>query len=304
MKLRQLEYVAAIVEHGTMAAAADELHVAQPAVSQGIRRLEAELGVRVFERVGRRLELTAAGEEVLATAQRIGADLAALPARAASRAWTQAGNVELALREGLAVDPGMALLGAFRKAHPDVRVRVSHADDHDEVAMLVRSQAAHAGVTDRPDLGDDLVAHHLTYQRVRVALPPGTPAPEHGITLERLAEFPLLASPTSDPSRRRMDEAFATVGRQPNVVFESSERSLWLPLIAAGEGAALVTGTYATQAAELGAVVVDFDPPIFREVVLVVRADAASAQVAWLVDSAAALMPALDDPLPPEAVHD
>ena len=40
------------------------------------------------------------------------------------------------------------------------------------------------------------------------------------------------------------------------------------------------------------------------EVVLVVRADAASAQVAWLVDSAAALMPALDDPLPPEAVHD
>lgn len=101
-----------------------------------------------------------------------------------------------------------------------------------------------------------------------------------------------------------MDEAFATVGRQPNVVFESSERSLWLPLIAAGEGAALVTGTYATQAAELGAVVVDFDPPIFREVVLVVRADAASAQVAWLVDSAAALVPALDDPLPPEAVHD
>ena len=228
---------------------------------------------------------------------------AALPARAAARAWTQAGNVELALREGLAVDPGMALLGAFRDAHPDVRVRVSHAADHDEVAMLVRAGVAHAGVTDRPDSLDGLVAHHLTHQRVQVALPPGTPAPRGGMTLDQLAEHPLVAAPPDDPSRRRLDAAFADAGHAPEIVFESNERSLWLPLIAAGEGSALVAGAYARQAAELGAVVVDFDPPTFREVVLVVRDGGDDAQVGWLVECAEVLRASIDVPLPGRAEH-
>lgn len=303
MNLRQLEYVVAVVEHGSMTAAAASLHVAQPALSQGIRRLEDELGVKVFDRLGRRLELTAAGREVAATAARVCEEVAALPARAAARAWTQAGNVELAFREGLAVDPGMVLLGAFREAHPDVRVRVSHAADHDEVAMLVRAQAAHAGVTDRPELGEDLVAHHLTNQRVQVALPPGTPEPPDGVSMQKLASFPLLASPPDDPSRRRLEATFAEMGLVPQIVFESSERSLWLPLIAAGEGAALVTGAYATQAAELGAVVVDLDPPTYREIVLVVRADADSPQVEWLVAVAEQLRATTDVGIPAGAAQ-
>ncbi|MDQ3850352.1 MAG: LysR family transcriptional regulator, partial [Actinomycetota bacterium] len=61
MTIQQLQYFAAAVEHGSFSAAADELHLAQPSLSEQVRRLEGELGVRLFERVGRGLVVTEAG---------------------------------------------------------------------------------------------------------------------------------------------------------------------------------------------------------------------------------------------------
>lgn len=84
MELRQLRYFVAVAEHGHVTRAAQLLHVAQPTVSQGLRQLERELGVRLFERSGRGVALTEAGERLLTDAwaalrhvQRLG-DLALL----------------------------------------------------------------------------------------------------------------------------------------------------------------------------------------------------------------------------------
>src|SRR6266516_2134999 len=69
MEIRQIEYVVGVVEHGGFTRAADALHVTQPALSEGIRRLEAELGLELFHRVGRRALLSSAGEAFLAPAE-------------------------------------------------------------------------------------------------------------------------------------------------------------------------------------------------------------------------------------------
>src|SRR5256886_15626425 len=61
MEIRQVEYVVGVVEHGGFTRAADALHVTQPALSEGIRRREAELGLELFHRVGRRALLSSAG---------------------------------------------------------------------------------------------------------------------------------------------------------------------------------------------------------------------------------------------------
>ena len=61
MTLQQLQYVLAAIEHGSFSAAAEALHLAQPSLSEQVRRLEAELGVALFQRVGRGLVLTEAG---------------------------------------------------------------------------------------------------------------------------------------------------------------------------------------------------------------------------------------------------
>ena len=71
MELRQVEYVVGVAEHGGFTRAATALHVTQPALSEGVARLEAELGVELFHRVGRRVVLSAAGEAFLDPARRL-----------------------------------------------------------------------------------------------------------------------------------------------------------------------------------------------------------------------------------------
>src|SRR5256884_9412741 len=84
MEIRQIEYVVGVVEQGGFTRAAEALHVTQPALSEGIRRLEAELGLELFHRVGRRALLSSAGEALLAPArQGVGALRGPRPAGAA-----------------------------------------------------------------------------------------------------------------------------------------------------------------------------------------------------------------------------
>src|SRR5829696_5771724 len=70
MTLQQLQYFIAAIEHGSFSAAADRLHLAQPSLSEQIRRLEGELGVALFVRAGRRLVLTEAGRSLQPEAER------------------------------------------------------------------------------------------------------------------------------------------------------------------------------------------------------------------------------------------
>ena len=71
MELRHLRTIAAVARHGSFTKAAEELHLAQSAISQQIRRLEHELGVEVFRRTSRKVELTAEGRVILGYAQRV-----------------------------------------------------------------------------------------------------------------------------------------------------------------------------------------------------------------------------------------
>ena len=71
MDLQQLDYFLASIEHGSFSAAADALHLSQPSVSEQVRKLEDELGVRLFQRVGRGLVLTDAGRPLRPRAEAV-----------------------------------------------------------------------------------------------------------------------------------------------------------------------------------------------------------------------------------------
>src|SRR3954470_25075894 len=102
MTLQQLRYFLATVRHGSFSAAAADLHLAQPSLSDQVRRLEAELGVPLFVRAGRRLELTEAGRLLRPHAERT---LAAADDAAAS------------VREIRALRGGTVAFGTFNSAH-------------------------------------------------------------------------------------------------------------------------------------------------------------------------------------------
>ncbi|MBV8952441.1 MAG: LysR family transcriptional regulator, partial [Actinobacteria bacterium] len=150
MELRQVEYVVAVVDHGGFTRAASALGITQPALSQGIRTLESDLGVGLFHRVGRRVQLTSAGEAFLAPARQLLREAALVRDVVADVSEVLTGTLELVALPTLALDPLAPLVGAFRAAHPGVLVRVAEPEDGVAVAELVRSGRGEIGLTDLP----------------------------------------------------------------------------------------------------------------------------------------------------------
>src|SRR3712207_1819139 len=124
MTLQQLRYFLSAVDHGSFSAAAESLHMAQPSLSDQVRRLEAELGVSLFVRAGRRLELTEAGQTLLPHAERTLEAAEETVASVREIRTLSGGTVSFGtfgsahhyLLSGLVQD--------FRAQHPDVRLRI------------------------------------------------------------------------------------------------------------------------------------------------------------------------------------
>src|SRR3954469_8111258 len=105
MELHQLRYALAVVDHGTFTAAAAACFVAQPSLSHAIGKLEAELGVELFHRVGRHITVSAAGEAFVSGAREVLRSLDTVQADVAAVAGAVAGRLDLVALPTLAVDP-------------------------------------------------------------------------------------------------------------------------------------------------------------------------------------------------------
>ena len=123
MDLRQIEYVEAVARHANFTRAAADLHVAQPALSSAVRRLESELGVRLFDRTSRRVTLTAAGDAFLLRARRILDEIGQLGADMSEYSRSSRGVIRLSW--WYHVDPGVVdSLADYRAANPGIEVSV------------------------------------------------------------------------------------------------------------------------------------------------------------------------------------
>jgi LysR family transcriptional regulator, carnitine catabolism transcriptional activator len=271
MDLRQLEYVVAVVEHGGFTRAAAALHVSQPSLSQGVQSLERELGVQLFDRLGRSVTLTAAGEAVVDGARRVLRDATELRTASAAVAGVVTGRLDVVALPTLAVDPLARLIGAFRAAHPGVTVQVTEPEDAASVERQVLSGRAELGFADLTTGGRDLVRVELFRQPVVAVSPPGTEADEPTLTPAALAKLPLLATPPGTSTRRLLDQVIARSGAAANVVVETSHRESLVPLALAGAGTTLVPASMAADAERRGAVVRPLRPPVTRRVGIVHR---------------------------------
>lgn len=293
MDLRQFAYVVAVVDEGGFTAAADALGVAQPSLSQGVRALEAELGVELFHRTGRAVVLTAAGEALVEPARRALRDADVARSAVAEVAGLTAGRLDLVCLPTLAVDPVAGLVGRFRTAHPGVLVRLAEPEDPTELLERVRSGERELGITELgspatggpgADAGPGTAASPgrvatglevwpLAVQDFVAVLPPGTHLPGRGrVPLAAVARLPLITTPVGTSTRRQVDEAFAAAGLDPVVGVETDHREVMASLVLAGAGATFLPPALAEEAADRGAVIRAPNPPMRRRVGLVHRA--------------------------------
>ena len=276
MDLRQVEYVLAVVDHRTFTAAAESIPVSQPALSQGIRALEQELGIELFHRIGRSVKLSDAGHAFVPPARQLLADRERTVEAVAAVAGLEGGTLDLVSLPTLAVSPLVELIGRFRGAHPAVALRVrEHEGTSGDALSLVRDGTSEIGLVELPAgaAPQGLVAHVLRTQEFLAVCPPGTTLRrKRSITVAELARLPLAATPVGTSSRRVLDDAFAAAGLAlPAIAVESWHRELLGPLALSGAAVALLPAPMAERAAEQGAVVVSLDPPLRRTIGLVHR---------------------------------
>src|SRR3954466_7744678 len=133
MDVRQLGYFLAIVEHLNFGRAADQLHIAQPSLSQAMSTLERELGVPLFHRVGRGIVLSDAGAQMVEPARQVVRDLEAARAAARSARGLERGRVELVAMPSPGVEPLSTLIRDFTAAYPAMTVTADAAFTPEEV---------------------------------------------------------------------------------------------------------------------------------------------------------------------------
>jgi DNA-binding transcriptional LysR family regulator len=275
MDVRQLRAVVAVVDHGGVTRAAEELHVAQPSLSQTIRSLERELGVELFHRVGRRLVLSAAGWALMGPARQVLRDMETVAASIGEVKGLGAGRLDLVAEPTLASDPVAALVGAFRVAYPGVTVALAEPENAAELVARVADGRSEVGLAELPLAvagagSDGLATEELLIQDVLVVRPPGSP-PDEVLPVERLAGAPLITTPLGTSSRALVERTLAAAGVTPRVAVETEQREALLPLVLAGAGSALLPRPLAEQAQQRGAVVMVLQPPLRRTVGLVHR---------------------------------
>lgn len=271
MELRQVEYVLGVVDYGGFTKASAAMHVAQPSLSQSVRKLENELGAPLFFRVGRTVRLTPAGEAFVGPARRLLREAQTVKATVADHATLATGALDVVALPTLVADPLAAIIGRFRKQYQGVSVRVLDPPSTTALLAMVADGRAELGISDAPIVGRGLEAHVIGEQELLAVLPPDSTAASRAIRLAAFARHPLVLGPPGTSARQVVESALEGVGLIPLVAVEVNQREAVTPLVLAGAGATALPAPLAHEAKALGATVLPFAPRLVRRVSVVHR---------------------------------
>ncbi|WP_434633791.1 LysR family transcriptional regulator [Chromobacterium sp. CV08] len=245
MELRHLRYFVAVAEELHFTRAAERLHIGQPPLSQQIQALEAELGAPLFRRHQRKVELTAAGLQLLPRARQILADSAAAAAAVRRAADGETGELRIGFTSSLPLTPILHhSLQHYRRDYPAVRLTLSEMFTAGQFDALERRQLDLGFVRFNGPAPSPLIrVEELHRDRLLAVLPRGHRlAAADAVTLAELAREPLIGYPQESGAGLR--DVILQLARQDglelNVVQEAGEAITQIGLVAAGVGVAVL----------------------------------------------------------------
>jgi DNA-binding transcriptional LysR family regulator len=274
MELRQLRYLVALADECHFTRAAAREHIAQPALSQQIRRLEAEVGLALVERTTRKVALTGAGVLLVARARHILSELDAAQAELQTLAGVQGGRLSVGALHTMGPVDLSLLLASFHRNHPAVELTVREQSS-EELAEMLREDVvdlAFLSVTERIQRRG-LELHRLVSEELVVAVAPRHPlAGRDVIALAELAGEPFVAFRTGSRLRELLDFGAAGAGFEPRIALESNESRRIRSLVSGGLGVALLPRSDAGGPGADVAIARLVEPEMRRDVSLASRA--------------------------------
>ncbi|MEI5102355.1 LysR family transcriptional regulator [Streptomyces sp. PmtG] len=244
--LRQLSYLLAVVETGSITDAAARLHVSQPTLSQQLKALERTVGTPLLERTPRGARLTPAGRAFLPGARQalLGAERATGAARAVADMVHGELHLAAVLSVALGVVPGV--LAAWHREHPRVDVVLHEYADLDSFARAMTDATADVAIGPPPD-GWDGPRHPLGSEEFVALVPPGDPlAGRATVRLEQLAERPWVQYGRTHALAATVELLCSEAGFTPHAAIRSTQTAAVPRLVAAGVGVGLVPANVLT----------------------------------------------------------
>ncbi|MGG7100548.1 LysR family transcriptional regulator [Rhodococcus sp. 24CO] len=241
MEFRQMEYFLAVVENKGISGAAAALGVAQPTVSQALRGLERELGVRLFHRIGRGMVLSAAGRSLVGPSRQVLRDVAAAEGQLTATDGAVVGRLDImafpALTSGTIVD----LIAEFCIRYPRARVRFSELEREDNLDSLIRDGHCEFAVAHLPlEAAKGFEIIELGEQDYRLVYPLGTVLPEGPVRLAEMPDIPMVFVPRGAAMGDAIEDSIRKAGTRTELAVVTEQRESRLPMVIAGLGGSLV----------------------------------------------------------------
>ncbi|MCC4114137.1 HTH-type transcriptional regulator CysB [Aromatoleum toluclasticum] len=243
MNLQQLRYIHEVARRGlNVSEAAEALFTSQPGVSKQIRQFEAELGVDIFVRHGKRLvDVTAPGRQVLAIAERMLRDADNL--RQVGDEFTNeiAGGLSIATTHTQARYVLPRVIRDFMQRFPQVKLSLHQGSPRQVCDMVMSGEADIAIATEAIAEYDELVMLPCyQWNRCIVAAPRHPILKEHPLTLEAIARYPLITYDDAFTGRSLINKAFLGRGLRPNVVLTALDSDVIKTYVAMDLGIGIV----------------------------------------------------------------
>jgi LysR family transcriptional activator of glutamate synthase operon len=273
MELRQLRYLVALADERQFTRAAAREHIAQPALSQQIRRLEEEVGLALVERTTRRVAITDAGELLVARARRILAEIDAAHFELQDLCGIRGGHVTVGAMHTMGPVDLALVLAIFHERHPGIEltVREQSSEELAEMLRVDELDLAFLSVTERIE-SHGLGLHQLVSEELVAVLPR-----DHRLGSRRRVRMRELAQDEFISFREgsRLRELLASAGRragfEPRITLESNESQRIRRLVARGLGVAILPRSDAVGPGADVAVATLVEPALSRDITLAWR---------------------------------
>ncbi len=266
MDIRQLRYFMEIARQNNFTKAANLLHIAQPAVSVSIKKLEEELDLTLFNRQEKKISLTAEGEIFLEHVKRILDEVKSAEMEMGALKGLDRGEVRLGIPPMMGAYFFPKIISGFMEKHPGLHLSV-YGEGSWKIQSMLSSSELDMGVIVGSDYPDDLEVHRFMREEVVVCVNSEHPlAQRSSISYQDFAKQDLAFYKEGYYLRELIFDIFKKKGIVPNVLVETNLFSLVAALVLNGKGVSVCLRMVTDQNAGMKAI--SFEPPLYMDLMI------------------------------------
>jgi len=268
MEIHQLEYVLALQKYMQFSLAAEEINISQPTLSHGIKKLEQELGVSLFTRNTRNVQLTPAGEEFVVYAKRILSEIDKAKNAMLAHANLDKGNIKVGAIPTITYLGITSVIAAFQKTYPGINMEISEEDTDVLIKKIHASELDAAFLNSTNISHDELEFHPLINDKLVLLV-----SASHDLARQKnvnLADLSAEKFMVVTGLRNDFVNSCRLAGFEPNIVLVSIQALTVKELVEEGLGIAPFTSRIAKSFLSPRTTIVNFIPEIKRTIALAV----------------------------------